>query len=69
MNTGTATSPAPLALVSGASSGIIDTRRAVDTPSARSIPASTCWRETGALSMLNSTSPFSTAAMDGAVPR
>ena len=50
-------------------SGMVLARRAVETPSARSIPASTCWRDAGALSMANSTSPFSTAAIDGAVPR
>ena len=48
---------------------MVSARCAVLTPSARSIPASTCWREAGALSMANSTSPFITAAMEGAVPR
>ena len=44
-------------------------RCAVESPSARTIPASTCWRDAGALSSANSTSPFITAAMEGPVPR
>ena len=51
------------------SSGMVLARCAVETASARSSPPSTCCRLAGALSMANSTSPFITAAMLGAVPR